>query len=503
MLRTPISARRPAPDTTTRSRRLAWAVGAVTVALVATACYNYDISDPNGPTLNGVVNNPTRANLNAAVTGLFAATRVEAEPFVWRVGSMGREGVNLSNNNQPDYQEPYFGPLSTTQFGGSLWSPFYVAIRDANIIIDGAPKAPDLSTAEQALDIGVSQAAKALMLMYIIETRAALGAPVDVDRPPDQPPAPFVTEDSVYATILHELDSARANMAAGASAAFPFPVPPGYSNASTPQTFDTYTWMLTAKALCLRATAQANVPGHPSPLPFYTAALNALDSAGVSTAPGDFLTGIYLDFSPAANDLTNGLSDPLNSPLYFALAQNDSEAQTQPGGAIDQRALTKIVPIPVSVPPQVVSGIPIQGTLKYTVFFVNGLANTAAPFPVIRDEELVLLRAEAEIGTGALGAAVTDLNVVRVGSGNLAPYSGAMTAPALTTELIYNRRYSLLWEQGTRWIDARRFGVLNTIDPGWANVPGFPNPAVPTRMPIPQTECNARNLGNVCNPLGT
>jgi starch-binding outer membrane protein, SusD/RagB family len=502
MLRTPIGARRRAPDAPTR--RLAIAAAMLAAAVLATACYNYDITDPNGPTLGGLVNNPSRANLSAAVTGMFAASRVESEAFVWRVGSMGREGVNLSNNNQPDYQEPYFGPLSTTQFGGSLWSPYYVTIRDANIIIDGAPKAPDLSTAEKSLEIGVAQATKALMFMYIIETRAALGAPIDVDRAPDAPPAPFVTEDSVYATILHELDSARTNMAAGAAASFPFPVPPGFANAGTPQSFDTYTWMLTAKALCLRATAQANVPGTPSPAPFYAAALHpALDSAGVSTAAGDFLTGIYFDYSNAANDLTNGLSDPLNSPLYFALAQADSEAQTQPGGAIDQRALTKIVPIPASVPPQVVSGIPIQGTLKFTVFFVNGLANTAAPFPVIRDEELVLLRAEAEIGTGALAAAVTDLNAVRVGSGNLAPYSGAVTAPALTTELIYNRRYSLLWEQGARWIDARRFGVLGTIDPGWANVPGFHDPAVPTRMPIPQTECNARNLGNVCNPLGT
>src|SRR2546422_6696568 len=34
----------------------------------------------------------------------------------WRLGSMGREGVNLSGNNQPDFQEPYFGPV---QAGGS------------------------------------------------------------------------------------------------------------------------------------------------------------------------------------------------------------------------------------------------------------------------------------------------------------------------------------------------------------------------------------------------
>jgi hypothetical protein len=126
-----------------------------------------------------------------------------------------------------------------------------------------------------------------------------------------------------------------------------------------------------------------------------------------------------------------------------------------------------------------------------------------APIPIIRDEELVLLRAEAEIGTGAFAGAVADINAVRQGSGNLPAYSGPVSAPALVAELLYNRRYSLLWEQGTRWIDARRFNLLSTIEPGWNNVSGFANPAVPGVMPIPNTECQARSLGSVCNPLNT
>ena len=84
-----------------------------------------------------------------------------------------------------------------------------------------------------------------------------------------------------------------------------------------------------------------------------------------------------------------------------------------------------------------------------------------------------------------------------------------MTTAALVNELLYNRRYSLLWEQGTRWIDARRFGLLAAppptgIQPGWSLVtwPVPPNspPNVPTVMPVPQTECLARGLGNTCTP---
>ena len=104
---------------------------------------------------------------------MFAATSVSnprRSCGVW--AQWDGKGVNLSGNNQPDYQEPYLGPLSTTQFGGSLWATDYVAIRDANIVIDGAPKVPDMSTAEKALEIGVAQTAKALMFLYLVQTRA-------------------------------------------------------------------------------------------------------------------------------------------------------------------------------------------------------------------------------------------------------------------------------------------------------------------------------------------
>jgi hypothetical protein len=89
-------------------------------------------------------------------------------------------------------------------------------------------------------------------------------------------------------------------------------------------------------------------------------------------------------------------------------------------------------------------------------------------------------------------------------SGRLRPttVTPLSTDAAFTTALLYERRYSLLWEQGTRWIDARRFGLLATIP---AAVSGG---NVPDVMPVPSTECDARNLptktiGDVvtCTPL--
>jgi hypothetical protein len=478
-----------------RTARLG-APATVAATLLFAACYNYNLTDPNNQSLSSLTGNPTRASIGAAVAGIFDAQRVDGVNFIWRLGSMGREGINLSGNNQPDYQEPYFGPLSSSEFGASDWANEFVAIRDANIVIDAAGKAPDLSTAEKALATAVAQTSKALMFLRLVQTRAQLGVPVDVDRPPSGAPAPFVSEDSVYATVLHTLDSARANLTAGASAAFPFPIPPGYSNFSTPATFAQLTWGMTAQALVDRATAQPHAPGQPGSATYYSQALTALGSSFLpngTPSSSNFALGAYFDYSSALGDLSNALSDPLTGVTFFALAEADSDAQLQVGGTqIDARALAKIEPIPAGSPPQVISGVPIQGTLKFTVYFEGGGPSPAAPIPILRYEELILLRAEAEIGTGATSAAVADLNFVRQNSGNLPAYSGATTPAALITELIYERRYSLLWEQGTRWNDARRFGVLNTIPTA------VPDGLVPSVMPIPTTECDARGLPTPC-----
>ncbi len=113
--------------------------------LASAACYDFNVTDPNAPTTASVYSNPNRANLSVAATGIFDQSRNDIESYVWRLGSMGREGINLSGNNQPDYTEPYFGPLSPSGFGGSNWTSPFVQIRNANLYLDAVPNAPDLS----------------------------------------------------------------------------------------------------------------------------------------------------------------------------------------------------------------------------------------------------------------------------------------------------------------------------------------------------------------------
>ena len=485
-----------------RTRRFAIAAG----LLVLAAC-DFDILNTNQPTQDDLLSNPTRDKLNAAATGVLSTSRSGIQALIWRLGSMGREGINLSGNNQPDYAEPYFGPVqSGGSFGGTLWIDRYQAIRTANIYLqalanNASQTGLDLLTdAERAASRGMANTMKALAFLYVIETRAQLGAPVDVDRPVSAGPAPWVTEDSVYGYTLGLLNSAATDLTTAGSTKFPFALPPGLADFATPAEFLTFNRALAAKANVLRATALNGCGGTPATC--YGAALTALGQSFLSTAPADFQKAASHDFSTDPGDQTNDLSEPLDGPIFFALTDDTTDAQTQAGGAKDQRALDKIAP--VQGPPQTLGGISIKGELKFTLYHSNGSADAGHPIPIIKDEELLLLRAEASWFTGAKANALLDLDNVRTNSGLLPPttLTIASSDAAFIAGLLYERRYSLLWEQGTRWIDARRFGLLATIPVDVANG------NVPEVMPVASSECDARNLttqtiGDVvtCTPL--
>jgi len=479
---------------------------AIAAGLLVLAACNFDILNTNQPTQGDLLGNPTRDKLTAAATGVMSSARSGMVSLIWRLGSMGREGINLSGNNQPDYSEPYFGPVqSGGSFGGTQWLDRFQSIRTANLYLQALANnvnliGPDkLSDAERAAGRGMANTYKALAFLYVIETRAQLGAPVDVDRTVAQGPAPWVTEDSVYGYIIGLLNSAATDLATADSTPFPFSIPPGLAAFSLPVDFIKFNRALAAKANVLRATALAGC--HGTPATCYADALTALGQSFLNPTPAAFQNAANLDFSTAPGDQTNDLSEPLDGATFFALTDNIADADTQTNGSKDQRVLSKIDSAQVV---QILGGISIPGELKFTIYLTNGSADANHPIPFIKDEELVLLRSEASWFTGAKAQAVADLNLVRQNSGLLPPstVTAASTDAAFITALLYERRFSLLWEQGTRWIDARRFGLLSTIP---LDVTGG---NIPEAMPVPSPECDARNLPTktigdliTCTPL--
>src|SRR5207302_1596120 len=122
-----------------------------------------------------------------------------------------------------------------------------------------------------------------------------------------------------------------------------------------------------------------------------------------------------------------------------------TQADTQATGQRDRRFLNKVRTATLS---------PVLGHTSDMVF--NIYRSNVASVPIIRNEELILLRAETEFGLGNQAGAAALINYIRVNSGRLVLRAGLNVAPADTviSQLLQQRVYSLLFEGGHRWIDA-------------------------------------------------
>jgi hypothetical protein len=198
--------------------------------------------------------------------------------------------------------------------------------------------------------------------------------------------------------------------------------------------------------------------------------------------------GVYMDFGTGAGDVANPLAVSSQTSENFGHPTLETQAQLQPGGARDLRFLNKLVKRPPrsggttnTTPNQQFSSD--LGWIRYP--------NPNSPIPLIKNEELILLRAEANINLPNLGAAVPDLDLVRQTSGGLAPYSGPVDQPSLIAELLYNKRYSLMYEGGHSWIDYRRYNLttaLQAIDRA-----GPPPDVIFPTLPVPSAETQPRS----------
>ncbi len=94
----------------------------------------------------------------------------------------------------------------------------------------------------------------------------------------------------------------------------------------------------------------------------------------------------------------------------------------------------------------------------------NRFEETGDPFPFLRNEELILIYAEAlaqrNQGTD-LADAVDAINVVRNtwGLGNFV----SANQQDIIDQILFERRYSLWLEAGHRWIDLRRYDRLDDL----------------------------------------
>ena len=272
----------------------------------------------------------------------------------------------------------------------------------------------------------------------------------------------FITRDEAYTKTAALFDEARTDLAA-AGTAFPFTLTTGFAGFNTPANFLRINRGLKARLEVYRGR--------------WADALTALNESFISTTAGTtagFATGVYHVYSTASGDATNPLFDPAPRAIV-AVPEFLTDARLRADGSRDLRATTKAVVGTVNLATQGISS-----NVRPIVYPTN-----VTSIPIIRNEELILLRAEANIGLGNRAAAIADLNFVRTNAGGL-PALASDFSGDLVTEMLYDRRYSLFFEYGHRWVDARRYNRLGELRKQLPTHRVFP------LVPIPVDECNQR-----------
>jgi starch-binding outer membrane protein, SusD/RagB family len=443
-------------------------LGGLAVAIAVGGCQELTVPDLNNPGLDELTETPTRSSIETATQGLMLGARRgigEFNRYVSTLGVLGRESYNFDGSDPRFIVELLQGPLDPggASFGGSgHWADRYANIRAANILLASLAPAADLFTAQELEAIrGFAKTLQAHDFLLVINTRDEFGAPIAVDIDPTGPPAPIASKSDVLQHIVALLDQAETHLNA-AGDAFPFELSSGFSahgNFTTPASFLRFNRALKARVRVYQED--------------WSGALIALGASFLNDDPGQGLAGlnagVYHAYGTGPGDRANALFGRREVlPAHPSLA-----ADAQAG---DQRLTrkTEVLATPVTAPGE----FALSSNRLFRIY-----GSLSAPIPIIRNEELLLLRAEARLRTGDAQAR-DDINLVRTISGGLTPIDvgtwTVMTEQQRIDELLYNRRYSLLFE-GHRWIDMRRYDRLEDLPvdhPSFKRFPAFPIPAI-------------------------
>ena len=456
-------------------------------ALAACSKSDLDITNPNSALAGAAATDPTALQLLA--TGLLVDQRGTRAGLISNVGRFGRESYIYTPQEGRNTTHYLIGisvggktELDPAGFATGSWGAEFGAIRDIynfKNTVNGSSR----NAADKAGAIAFAETIEALMQFEILQTRDTLGTITEVKANPIELAA-FVSRDSGYKYALGLLDDAATKLAAAGSA-FPFALGPGFGSAVAGQNFNTpATFLQFNRALKARIAVNYATLGGGSAA--WQAALTALGqsflNAGAATRSA-FDVGVYDTYAPSP-DSPNGLTQATNTDLYAHMSIQ-TDAQLQASGQPDARYLAKIRTGLPSRQGPTAGGQPTSAasTLGFSLW-----PTTSSPIPIIRNEELILLRAEAKFGTGDKAGAIADLNIVRTGSGSLPALTLTAASPdaSILSAILYEKRYSLLME-GHRWSDLRRYGRLGDLPLDIAS--GANKNFVAKVMPIPQGEC--------------
>ncbi|KAA1245135.1 RagB/SusD family nutrient uptake outer membrane protein [Aquimarina sp. RZ0] len=445
------------------------------VALIAVSCEIEDATNLNGPTTDSVSEDLSRAELRQTMAGVLADMRVQLATQTDGQAVAGREYWRFQSSDPRWTADLLTGTLDdNTFYTTNPYAARYATVKDINLILEGLENSTAGFSAEEiAATRGFANTIKAHELLMVLNQQFQNGIRVDVNDPDNL--GPFVSYEEGLTAVFEMLTTASADLA-NAGSEFPFVIPSGFDGIEgasgvpdipedaivSPADFLTFTNALMARVEAYRGN--------------YASVITLLSNSFMDMS-GDLRTGAYFTFSLTGADIAN--------PLFFALNSTVANARiAHPSFIVDAEAndnrLSKVVFREVlNDATGMVEANPLTSdnlTGTHDVFIYD---SNVASVPILRNEELILLLAEANHITNPT-AAVAAIDIIRTAAG-LPAYSGGTTPADLVTEILNQRRYSLYAEGGHRWIDLRRFDRLSDLEPldrgGDATFDRFPTPA--------------------------
>jgi len=436
--------------------KIASALG-MAAALVVAAC-DFHITNPNSPAPIGP--NATPDQVKSAAIGTLVAVRVDVPRWVLAGAILGREGYRLDTADPRFTTELLQGPLdpSNDAFGGGQWAAEYRAIQSGYQILNVIGSA-QIDAGQQNAVRGFVHTIQALAFLMVLNAHTEDSIPVQVNGPINSL-APFVSNDSAYKFVIGLLDSARTELTA--ATAFPFDPGAGFSAFNTPTTFLKFNRGLAARVWTYRASPSA--PGV-NCIACRDSAAAALAASFMDPAASMDL-GAYHVFSTGNQDTPNPLAqNPASAVnLVHPFIKDSADTQNVAGRIKDKRFLAKVTDrkSPVETVPDTFSLSCLSSALAWARY-----PTPNSSIPILRNEELILLDAESQWFKTVpnKAQAIADLNTIRQTSGGLAPTTVtiASTDAAFVNDLLKQRLYSLLYENGNRWLDMRRYGRLSQV----------------------------------------
>ncbi len=415
------------------------------------SCQLEDIPDPNNPSLGVIESNATLGEIQNLVDGIQAWMRDRLGTYLDGVGVIGREYYRFSGSD-PRFTSDLLGKGNAVLDDNTFYTtrPFqsrYRVVKNCNILLTAIQNtSATITDAEKRAAQGYAKTIMAHELLMVLNQQYNNGIRVDVADPENL--GPFLSLSESLDAIAAMLDEAAEDLKAGGDR-FPFTLSSGFAGYDTPGTFLEFNRALAARVDLYRQD--------------WSGAINALNESFFDMG-GDFYDGVYYIFSTAGGDQLNEMWYPLNSTGELRVAHPSYVTDIEAGDDRISKVTQRNDPA-------------FQDDLT-SEWDVTIYQSNTDPMPIIRNEELILIYAEANAQMDNTNEAVMAINTIRNAHG-LSNYSGGMTTNELIDEILTQRRFSLFGE-GHRWIDMRRYDRLDELpidrdgDDVWVQ---FPRPA--------------------------